>query len=930
MAGSAMVTPPSIRLVDTYGNTVTSPAESVTLSAFTDSGCTSAASGTLAATTNPVTSVVGFANFANVSYTKAETIYLKAAATGLTSACSNAVVVSPAPAASLAYSTAPSTSASAGVNFAAQPVVEILDSYSNRVTASPLAITLAAYTDAACTSLAGGTLAATTNPLTSSSGLSAFAAVSYSTSGTIYLGATAAGVTKACSAAITVTGGSATKLGFFTQPSATGTAGALLAIQPAVEAQDAGGTRVTSATDAITLSAFTDAACTVAALGTFSVTTNPVSATSGLSTFAGISYTKAETIYIKATATGLTETCSSAIVVSPAAAAGLAFSTQPSGGTAGVALATQPAVRVPDAYGNNLSSGTQSITLGAYSDASCTTAGAGTFSATTNPLSATAALATFAGVTYTKSGNLYIKASAAGLTDACSSASAIVAGAATKILGVTAPSTPNRPNVNMATAPTFEITDAYNNRSLSASNSITLAAFTDSGCTSAAGGTISATTNPLAATSGLAAFTSVKYSRGEIIYLGAATAGLTSACTAAVTYGVDLEVSIELADAGISSNTSATLFERTRTSVTPSLYDGSPVYTFEIVSTNVGASAADVNLVNNAGTTVATISVTAATSVPTRFATTFTPGATPVNFRLETAATTVAQDLSVYAARVRIVQTYATKTQLYFPLTANPYNTVDNLTTTAGGLIDSTGAAGASQPTPAKYVLWRKDAAKVSGLAATTPWTFEAVIAKSGTNSAAAGLYTAAGTLVTGVEITSTATVPTLLSLPFADNATNFADATNFMVQIRRAGGGTTAYLYKAALYATLTNIVSTQTYFRVSRSASAIAATTINPYQRALIDTSRFSSPTATYEITGSEPTVGTSSADLYNVTTTDSGTAGTSVASSPLDPGSTTRGRFTSGALTLTNGDRYLSRTSITTGTLTTNSAFIIIQAQ
>jgi subtilisin family serine protease len=94
----------------------------------------------------------------------------------------------------------------------------------------------------------------------------------------------------------------------------------------------------------------------------------------------------------------------------------LAFTTQPSNGTAGVALGTQPAVTVQDAGGNKVTNATNSITL-----AIATNPSSGTLSVTSNPLSATAGVATFAGVSIDQGGTGYtLQATAAGLTSATS------------------------------------------------------------------------------------------------------------------------------------------------------------------------------------------------------------------------------------------------------------------------------------------------------------------------------------------------------------------------------------------------------------------------------------------------------------------------------------------------------------------------------
>src|SRR4051794_32060429 len=70
----------------------------------------------------------------------------------------------------------------------------------------------------------------------------------------------------------------ATQLIFSTSPPSIATAGASFTSQPAVSLLDANGNLITSATSAITLSAYTDSNCSIAAAPGLSATTNPLNA----------------------------------------------------------------------------------------------------------------------------------------------------------------------------------------------------------------------------------------------------------------------------------------------------------------------------------------------------------------------------------------------------------------------------------------------------------------------------------------------------------------------------------------------------------------------------------------------------------------------------------------------------------------------------
>src|SRR6185369_7547110 len=81
--------------------------------------------------------------------------------------------------------------------------------------------------------------------------------------------------------------------------------------------------------------------------GTLTATT-----VNGVASFANLSHNVANTIALSFTANGLTSATSANIVVGPATASQLVLTTQPSGTRTGSPLATQPAIKAQDAYGN--------------------------------------------------------------------------------------------------------------------------------------------------------------------------------------------------------------------------------------------------------------------------------------------------------------------------------------------------------------------------------------------------------------------------------------------------------------------------------------------------------------------------------------------------------------------------------------------------
>jgi alpha-tubulin suppressor-like RCC1 family protein len=328
-------------------------------------------------------------------------------------------------AAQLAFTTQPSSTGTVGTALSTSPSVTIQDINGIAISTATGSVTLNAYSNSTCTALAAGTLSVSTNPVTTSGGVAAFSAVSDTHAGTIYLGASATGLKPACSSAVTLSVGPAAQLAFTTQPASTGTASIVLSTQPSVSVEDTYGNLISSATNSITLGAYTNNTCTASAGGTFTATTNPVPASSGVAAFTGVSDTTVGTLYLGAVASGLTTGCSNAVVMTQGQ---LAFTTQPtSTGYAGIQLAAQPKVSVETSGGVVITNSTNAVTLAAYTNSTCTTAAGGTFSAATNPVSPSSGVATFFQARSTATGTIYLGASATYFTSACSSAISLAA-----------------------------------------------------------------------------------------------------------------------------------------------------------------------------------------------------------------------------------------------------------------------------------------------------------------------------------------------------------------------------------------------------------------------------------------------------------------------------------------------------------------------
>ncbi|XXF76680.1 lamin tail domain-containing protein [Myxococcaceae bacterium GXIMD 01537] len=196
-----------------------------------------------------------------------------------------------------------------------------------------------------------------------------------------------------------------TKLAFTQQP-ANGTAGAALA-DVRVALQDVDGNTVTSSSAAVTLRLSSDPAFTAT-----------VSASNGVATFSGLVINRAGTgRTFDASSGALTTVTSQSFDIAPAAAAKLAFVSQPQNGKVRAAL---PAVTVAllDAFDNETSASLPAVTLALQ--------GAGTLSGTATQ-SPASGMASFAGLSVDAEGTGYtLKATAQGLQEATSAAFNIV------------------------------------------------------------------------------------------------------------------------------------------------------------------------------------------------------------------------------------------------------------------------------------------------------------------------------------------------------------------------------------------------------------------------------------------------------------------------------------------------------------------------
>ncbi len=441
------------------------------------------------------------------------------------------------PAVKLAFVAQPSATATVNTNFSVQPIVTVQDSNNSVVSSSNATITLGAYSDAACTTVAGGTLNADTNPMSATGGMAEFSGVNETNAQTIYLKASSPGLASACSTAIQIYPSAPVKLAFSVQPSNSATAGATFATLPQVSVLNHTGQVMTSSTNPVSLAAYSDSLCTTPASGTFNVAANNLLPSNGVVAFSGVSYNLASTVYLKATSSGLESACSTGIQVSAAAAHSLTyFLVPPTSAVAGESFPVKVTVR--DAFGNTAPV-SDNITLTGYPSSNCTGTPITGFSGGT-ATAASLGTASFAAVSETIAGTLSIKATNTtnpGVLSVCSNQIDIQGATAATLTFSVQPSSAGFAYSNLLTSPVVRVTDSYGNIVANSNNAVTLSAFTNSSCTTAASGTLLAANNPVSPNSGHASFSAVSFDQSGTIYLKASSSGLTSACSNAVVLG---------------------------------------------------------------------------------------------------------------------------------------------------------------------------------------------------------------------------------------------------------------------------------------------------------------------------------------------------------------------------------------------------------
>lgn len=359
-AGEAINPAPSVRLTDAFGNNLVGQTVQVALTPVS-------AGSFVSSTTSVVTDATGLATFSNLKIDQAYSPYQLEFRIGTVTVMSRQFAVIGGAPTRLEMVLQPPTG-TAGAALTPAPSIKVFDSFNNGVAGIRVAVTLNGG------SFAVGTVA---ELRTGDDGVASFADLKINTAKTGYtltFNTFVSGNPSVTSAAFEVkpdyNGAVMTVL---PQPGTT-TAGNTISGPPTVTVKDQFNNNVSDKDVSVTLNT-----------GSFAggSTTTVKTSVSGVAAFSALRINTAGSYTLTFRLVGYAaQITSNSFTVNPAAAARLVMVTQPSAtASAGVVFATQPAVRLQDSFGNNVSTSGRTVTASVATGAGTL---AGTLTATTN------------------------------------------------------------------------------------------------------------------------------------------------------------------------------------------------------------------------------------------------------------------------------------------------------------------------------------------------------------------------------------------------------------------------------------------------------------------------------------------------------------------------------------------------------------------
>jgi fibronectin type 3 domain-containing protein len=317
---------------------------------------------------------------------------------------------------------------------------------------------------------------------------------------------------------------------------------------------------------------------------------------------------------------------------------------------------------------------------------------------------------------------------------------------------------------------------------------------------------------------------------------------LSSEVSAVGIRSLDLVVPIEMIDVPVFSSTQETVITRSLSSIDSSAYDGNVTSFFEVVARNSDSVDYPLHLLNESDAIIASVTVPAGTLVPTRFEVPFTLESGRREYRVLMPATTSSNLVHLTAARMIIVQTNATRTQIYIPL----LNATPSLNLGAQEPIFSTSQI--THQVPATSYPWKKDTSSYSQLDDNQPWELEIVASNSGEAVGSVSLINSSiGSSVAETEIEIHNSQTTLIRSAFSNTASGFASPTHEGSTFRigtvckfDCDRGSIS-LYKAGLWLRLQNLSKVEIVQRIAIASSLTQGIQSHSSYYSRINSSRF-----------------------------------------------------------------------------------------
>jgi hypothetical protein len=450
----------------------------------------------------------------------------------------------------LIYSQDPSHTGNTDSALSVAPSVTAKDQYENTVNSFSGSVFLSVFSDTACSNPILNGVSAAQNPAIAVNGTVNFSQVKLLKTNIQSLQAND-GTHTVCISPFNISPGAIANLAFTQQPSTPNSAGAVLTQQPWVTLYDSNQNIVSTSTAPVNLSISS---------GTGNIFgTNPKNASSGVSKFTNIYFEREGNKYLRASVNGTVSPDSKPFYVNSGTASSFAFAPLPStSGDADHALSQQPIIKAYDAF-SNLSTSYQgnTITFVGYSDNACSTEVMGGVSSGTPaaPQSASG-VTTFSSLKILKTNVKSVRATDGKIWTSCVSGFNILPGVASSLSFSTQPSGTHADTI-LATQPQLTFKDANGNIASSTTDSVSIALYSDSSCSTPLPNTPNHSTALIGTqtsvpSSGIASFTDLGIrASGTSLFLKATSSGGLSTCSNAIAINPG---AFSIAESGFSSS----------------------------------------------------------------------------------------------------------------------------------------------------------------------------------------------------------------------------------------------------------------------------------------------------------------------------------------------------------------------------------------